>query len=157
MASVLSDKQQDLSRQQAGQPQPPSLGDNGKKTGLFTKSKDFLQTAVDSLTGKELPRLVDEFTREMVVVAEGLSEDQATLRNAQVIQGEEQDKLAGRMREMEKQLKDLQAKVDILGQKAAKRQRGESGLSRILRQATILAAILAGAWVVVTLVNAFVR
>lgn len=157
MASALSDMQPDPRKQQTGQVQPPAVVENSKKNGLFTKSKDFLQTAVDSITGKDLPRLVDEFTREMVVVAEGLSEDQATLRNAQAIQGEEQDKLAARMREMEKQVKDLQSKVDALGQKAAKRQRGESGLSRILRQATILAAILAGAWVIVTLVNAFVR
>lgn len=135
----------------------PATLENGRKPGLFNKSRDFLQSAVDSITGKELPRLVEEFTREMVVVAEGLSEDQEALRNTQVLQGAEQDKLSQRLRDMDKQLKEMSARLDDLTRKDEKRRKAEGGLHRILRQATVLAAILAGAWVIVTLVNAFVR
>ena len=52
-----------------------------KKPGILAKSKDFLQTARESISGKDLPRLVEEFTQEMVVVAEGLYTDQEALRN----------------------------------------------------------------------------
>jgi septal ring factor EnvC (AmiA/AmiB activator) len=131
--------------------------ENAKKNGLLTKSKDFLQTAVGSITGKELPKLVEEFTREMVIVAEGLSEDQAILRNTQTLQGEEQDQLSQRLREMEKQLKNISYQVDALTRKAEKRQKRESGLYRILRQATWLVAVAFGSWVLVTLIKTFLR
>ncbi|NLM86603.1 MAG: hypothetical protein GX171_07925 [Clostridiales bacterium] len=128
-----------------------------KKGNLLSKSRDFIQGAVDSISGKELPRLVEDFTRDMVIVAEGLSADQEGLRTTLHLQADEQDKLARQLRENEKKLNDLAKKVDALSQKAEKRQKGESGLKSILRQATWLAAIIGGAWVITTLVNALVK
>ena len=128
-----------------------------KKQGLLEKSKDFFQSAVDSISGKELPRLVEEFTRDMVVIAEGLSEDQAALRDALAIQGEEQDELSVRLREQEKKLNDLQKKVDALTLRNEKRKKGETGLVYILRQATWLAAVIGGFWLAVSLVRALVK
>ena len=128
-----------------------------KKKDILTKSRDFLQNAVDSISGKDLPKLVEEFTRDMVVIAEGLSADQDALRNTQKIQGEEQDELSRRLREQEKKLNDLQKKVDTLIQRSEKRKKGETGLVFILRQATWLAAIVFGSWMVVTLIKAFVK
>ncbi len=128
-----------------------------KKKDILTKSRDFLQNAVDSISGKDLPKLVEEFTRDMVVIAEGLSADQEALRNTQKIQGEEQDELSRRLREQEKKLNDLQKKVDTLIQRSEKRKKGETGLVFILRQATWLAAIVFGSWMVVTLIKAFVK
>ena len=128
-----------------------------KKQGLLEKSKDFFQSAVDSISGKELPRLVEEFTRDMVVIAEGLSEDQAALRDALAIQGEEQDELSERLREQEKKLNDLQKKVDALTLRNEKRKKGETGLVYILRQATWLAAVIGGFWLAVSLVRALVK
>ncbi len=93
----------------------------------------------------------------MVIVAEGLSADQEGLRTTLHLQADEQDKLARQLRENEKKLNDLAKKVDALSQKAEKRQKGESGLKSILRQATWLAAIIGGAWVITTLVNALVK
>lgn len=128
-----------------------------KKKDILTKSKDFLQTAMDSISGKDLPKLVEEFTRDMVVIAEGLSADQESLRNAVKIQGEEQDEFSRRLREQEKKLNDLQKKVDALTQRNEKRKKGETGLVFILRQATWLAAVIGGSWLLVTLVKAFVK
>lgn len=121
------------------------------------KPKGLMRSAVDALTGKDLPRLVDSFTAEMVVVTEGLYADQESLRSSLKTQGEEQDKLSARLRDMEKQLKELSGKVDSLSARAQKLDKGEKGLYRILRQSTWLAAILAGAWVITTLVNALIK
>ena len=128
-----------------------------RKPGILAKSKDFLQTARDSISGKDLPRLVEEFTQEMVVVAEGLYADQEALRKALTLQGEEQDQLATKQRDMEKQLSDISRKVDALKARADKRARQDSGLMRILKQITWISAILGGAWVITTLIRAFVK
>lgn len=128
-----------------------------KKQGLLEKSKGFFHSAMESISGKELPKLVEEFTRDMVVIAEGLSEDQSALRGAVTLQGEEQDKLAQRLREQEKKIDDLQKKVDALTKRNEKRKKGETGLVFILRQATWLAAVIGGCWLAVTLVRALVK
>lgn len=126
-----------------------------KKAGILSKSKDFLQGAVDSLTGKDLPKLVEDFTREMVIVAEGLSEDQGKLRNAVILQGEQQDKAAEKFRMLEKQVSEMNRRLDELARKTERRQKGEAGLARILRQATWLAAIIAITWIINSLIRAF--
>lgn len=146
-------------RKAQGQPpeEPKSLEKAPKKPGLLKQSRDFLQTAADVVSGKELPRLVEDFTRDMVVIAEGLSADQESQRQALLLQGEGQDKLSERLREMEKKLNDISRKVDALSAGAEKRKKGEAGLTRVLRQATWLAAVIGGAWVITTLVRAFIK
>jgi ABC-type multidrug transport system fused ATPase/permease subunit len=123
--------------------------------GILRKSWKLLHGAADSLSGKELPRLVEEFTREMVVVAEGLSEDQARLSQAVGEQARGQDEAAQRMRALEREVADLTRQMADFARRADKRQKGEAGLARILRQATWLAAIIAGAWIVTTLLRIF--
>ncbi len=51
-----------------------------KKGGLIHGAKDFLENTFNSLKGKDLNQAVEEFTGEMTLVAEGLSEDQEQLR-----------------------------------------------------------------------------
>ncbi|NLD03358.1 MAG: hypothetical protein GX674_08615, partial [Clostridiales bacterium] len=48
-----------------------------KKGGLIRRSKELLDTAMGGLKGRDMNALMDEFTQEMTVVAEGLSEDLA--------------------------------------------------------------------------------
>lgn len=127
------------------------------KDTLIKRSKDFIQGAVDSITGKDLPVLVEDFTREMTIVAEGLAEDQARLAAALQLQGEGQDQLSEKVRQAEKRLGELERQVADLQKKAQRKREGRPGLSQILRQATWLAAILAGAWVITTLVRTFGR
>ncbi|NLG57454.1 MAG: hypothetical protein GX540_03460 [Clostridiales bacterium] len=124
---------------------------------LVKRSRDFIQGAVGSLSGKDLPLLVEDFTREMTLVAEGLAEDQARLSEALRLQGEGQDALAEKLRQGEKRLAELERQVADLQKKAERKKESKPGLSQILRQATWLAAILAAAWVITTLVNAFGR
>lgn len=147
----------DNHRQDVGAGEQLPAQETLRKQGLLDKSKDFLQSAMDSITGKELPRLVEDFTRDMVVVAEGLSADQQALETALKVQGEEQDKLAARQRELDKQLHELNKKVEALTSAQERRRRGQSGLASILRQATWLAAIIGASWIIATLIRAIVR
>lgn len=135
----------------------PGKDNDVKKTNLLSKSKDFLQGAFDSISGKELPRLVEDFTRDMVIIAEGLFQDQEALRNTLNIQAQEQDQLAQSLREMGKRINELSKKVDTLNQRSQKRLKGETGLARILRQATWLAFVIGGSWIIVTLIQALVK
>jgi hypothetical protein len=133
------------------------LPDKPQKDNFVKRSKDFIQGAVDSITGKDLPMLVEDFTREMTVVAEGLAEDQARLSDVLRLQGEGQDQLADKVRQVEKRMGDLERQAAELQKKMERRRENRPGLSQILRQATWLAAILAGAWVITTLVKTFWR
>lgn len=133
------------------------MPEKAPKGNFVKRSKDFIQGAVDSITGKDLPVLVEDFTREMTVVAEGLAEDQSRMNDALRLQGEGQDQLTEKMRQAEKRLGDLERQVADLKKKAERRRENRPGLAQILKQATWLAAILAAAWVITTLVNAFGR
>ena len=112
-------------------------------------------------------QLVEEFTAEMTLVAEGLSEDQQKL-------SEENEKLAAQQTLMEQnlldQLHDAQVTMDemrseittlrgrldkaekSIGEKKIKKVEGFTGL---LRQATWLAGILVGGWILVTIIKFF--
>ncbi len=126
-----------------------------KKAGLIQRSKDLLDTAVGGLKGKDMNLLVDEFTSEMTLVAEGLSEDltraQQQLEQLSASQTlEESERLA-----LGEQLQDLQRRVQTLekGQEKAKARKGT--LTSVLRQVTVIAAILAAAWVITALLKTF--
>ncbi|MDD4081019.1 MAG: hypothetical protein PHP02_06365 [Eubacteriales bacterium] len=131
--------------------------DKPTKETFVKRSRDFIQGAVGGITGKDLPVLVEDFTREMTVVAEGLAEDQARLSDALRLQGEGQDHQAEKVRQGEKRISELERQVADLQKKVGRKKEGKPGISQILKQATWLAAILAAAWVITTLVNTFGR
>lgn len=128
----------------------------GKET-FIKRSKDFIQGAVDSITGKDLPILVEDFTREMTIVAEGLAEDQARLAETLRLQGAGFDQLSEKARLAERRLDELERKLADIQKKLDLKKENRPGVSQILKQATWLAAILAAAWVITTLVNTFGR
>jgi predicted RNase H-like nuclease (RuvC/YqgF family) len=127
------------------------------KDTFIKRSRDFIQGAVDSFTGKDLPMLVEDFTREMTIVAEGLAEDQARLADSLRRQGEGQDQLAEKMRQVERRLNDRERKITDIQKKLERKKENRPGLSQILKQATWLAGILAAAWVITTLLKTFGR
>ncbi len=64
----------------------PATKDNlpaapGEKPNLVKATKDFFGNALSTVKGKDLTSLVEEFSSEMTLVAEGLSEDQARLHD----------------------------------------------------------------------------
>ena len=124
-----------------------------KKQGIIRRSKDILDTAVSGLKGKDMYTLVDTFTSEMTLVAEGLSEDLrhtqqelALLAADQTIISEELPRLEGEIRQLQKRIETLEKRQD---KQTAKR----GTLSGVLRQVTIIAAIIASAWVITQLLK----
>jgi|GEM_PF-413417 len=148
-----------------------------KKTGLVRGARDFIENTFASLKGKDMNQAVEEFTSEMTLVAEGLSEDQTALRQdvdkaaAQLTLLEE--KLLRRDRERKEEISALeqalkQAKKQAEGQekrleemqkaldkavKEAEKKPAKMSLGQILRQATWMVGIFCVAWVIVTVLK----
>ena len=140
------------------------------KPGLVQSAKEFFGNAFVKGKSQDLSALIEEYTNEMTLVAEGLSQDldKVTQRtdalDAREVEIEE--KLYLRMEAIDKEQKELRkqgeeilARVDVL-EKAAKKEKEQKArvserLTGVLRQATWLAGILAGAWVIVTIINLF--
>ncbi len=135
--------------------------------GVIQSAKDFVNGVLSPLKGKDVGQMVEEFTSEMTMVAEGLSEDQEKLAR-------ETDRLSVQQTELEQKMLDgfhdqdvtadeMRREIDTLksrldkAEKLLREKKGKKseGLAGILRQATYLVAIGAGAWVIVTLINAF--
>ena len=140
------------------------------KPGLVQSAKEFFGNAFGQGKSQDLSALIEEYTNEMTLVAEGLSQDldKVTQRTdaLDARQVEIEEKLYLRMEAIDKEQKELRrqgeeilARVDAL-EKAAKKEKEQKArvserLTCVLRQATWLAGILAGAWVIVTIINLF--
>ncbi len=140
-----------------------------EKTVSAEKPKKIWDGALKMVRGENTAQLIENFTAEMTLVAEGLYEDQSTLRR-------EMDKMAT---EEDRRIQSLQSKIDAaetsldeerkahdrdvtelrnrlaaLEKKAnSKPAREKARKGNIIRDLTILVAIAAGAWVIVTLLN----
>lgn len=140
-----------------------------ERTASAEKPKKIWDGALKMVRGENTAQLIENFTAEMTLVAEGLCEDQSTLRR-------EVDKM---MTDEDRRLQSLQARIDEteasleeerkthdrdvtemrnrlaslekkINSKPAK-EKGRKG--NIIKDLTILVAIAAAAWVIVTLVN----
>ena len=165
----MTEKENEMIVQADDLPEP----DREKKGGLVRGTRDFIENTVATLKGKDLNKAVEEFTGEMTLVAEGLSEDQAKLRqdldktdaqltlaqeNALRLDTERRTEIRSlgdsvkqaqkRAESMEKRLEDLEKNVKELASKPRR-----AGLGQILRQATWMVGILCAAWVIVTILK----
>ncbi|MEI3427713.1 MAG: hypothetical protein V8Q82_00425 [Christensenellales bacterium] len=129
-------------------------------------ARDFIENTWSSLKGKDLNQAVEEFTSEMTLVAEGLSEDQNALRRDGEKLAARMDKLAERQKNGEDSVKALQDQLeqerrrgDALQkrlddmEKALKAKPVKPGLTAILRQATWGVGIICAAWVIVAILK----
>lgn len=153
-----------------------------EKKDIVQSAKSFVSGMLSPLKGRDIAQLVEEFTSEMTIVAEGLSEDQRRLDNGQA-------KLENRMNELEtasreeiaalkKQVADLQKENEFLKaarekdekerekEKEKERERNEKEKTLAakkgsksalpwLRQATWLVGIFSVAWIVTSILNLF--
>ena len=129
-------------------------------------ARDFIENTWSSLKSKDLNQAVEEFTSEMTLVAEGLSEDQNALRRDGEKLAARMDKLAERQKigedsvkalqdqlEQERRRGDaLQKRLDDM-EKALKAKPLKPGLTAILRQATWGVGIICAAWVIVAILK----
>lgn len=153
----------------------PAVQREEKKPGLVQKSKELLDSAVSSLKGQDLNRLVDTYTSEVTVVLEGMGEDLArlnrqtedasarlTLLEEESRRREEETKkreneYKRREEDLQKALADTRRALEKQTEKNEKAKQKKGTVTGALRQLTWIAAILGGAWVVTTLIHAFVK
>ena len=138
----------------------------GKKPGLVRGARDFIENTFASLKGKDMNQAVEEFTSEMTLVVEGLSEDQNALRrdvdgnSAQLtlleekVLRQEKDRKA-EVKDLEEELKQAKKRLDSLEKalKETEKKPQKMGLGQILRQATWMVGILCVSWVLVTVLK----
>lgn len=138
----------------------------GKKPGLVRGARDFIENTFATLKGKDMNQAVEEFTSEMTLVVEGLSEDQNALRRdvdsgaAQLtlleekLLRQEKDRKA-EASNLQEELKQTKKRLEALEKalKDAEKKPQKMGLGQIMRQATWMVGILSISWVIVTLLK----
>ena len=138
-----------------------------KKKDLLEQAKDFFGNALGTVKGKDLSQMVESFTSEMTLVAEGLSEDQEQLRKMQddlsARQTIDTEQMREELKALEKKLSQTEKRLEQTEKALAetdkklkandKGKKKSDGLTGVLRQATVMVAIAAAAWVIVTVLN----
>lgn len=125
--------------------------------------------ALKAVKGENTAQLVEEFTSEMTLVAEGLCEDQARIRrDAEDLRremdrrtqalGSDQDALETMLREqqrdVDRRLDDLTRRLNAL-ESASTRKKGKGDKASLMQNLILLAGIVCGSWVLVTVLNLF--
>ncbi len=142
-----------------------------EKTAVAEKPKKIWNGALKMVRGDNSAQLIENFTAEMTLVAEGLCEDQSNLRREVDRMTTEDDRriqaLQSRVDAAETSLEEerkahdrdvteLRNRLAALEKKANSSTRNVKEKPRkgnIIRDLTVLVAIAAAAWVIVTLVN----
>ena len=139
------------------------------------KPKKLWDGALKMVRGDNTSQLIENFTAEMTLVAEGLCEDQSKLRREvdSIITEEDKQiqKLQTKIDQMEtlldeereahdRDLTELRTRLASLEKKMPKEEAKEAQKEKkkagsIIRDATWLVAIAAGAWIIVTILNKF--
>ncbi len=126
--------------------------------------------ALKMVKGENTNQLIEQFTAEMTLVAEGLCEDQTKLRREVDDMTTQEDrriqKLESRISLLEtsleeerkahdKDLTELRGRLSPLEKQAAKPQvKEKKKATSVIRDLTWLVGIAAAAWVIVTIINA---
>ncbi len=140
-----------------------------KKANAAEKPKKLWDGALKMVRGDNTAQLIENFTAEMTLVAEGLCEDQATLRREvdRMITDEDrriqalqtkldaaESSLDEERRAHDQDMTEMRNRLAALEKKANNQPAKEKGRKgNIIRDLTLLVAIAAGAWVIVTLLN----
>ena len=134
-----------------------------------SKPMQLWNNALKAVKGDSTAQLVEQFTAEMTLVAEGLCEDQARLRQSVEELRREDDRTAQRVvsevqalesairenqRDTDRRLEDMSRRLAAMESKASSRQKKHLGL---IQQVTILVSIACGTWLLVTILNLFAR
>ena len=144
-----------------------------EKTLTEKPKKTLWDGALKMVKGENTNQLIEQFTAEMTLVAEGLCEDQTKLRREVDDMTTQEDrriqKLESRIDLLEtsldeerkahdKDVTELRNRLSTLEKQAAKapaKEKRKAGT--IIRDLTWLVGIAAAAWVIVTVINAIVK
>ncbi len=144
-----------------------------EKTLTEKPKKTLWDGALKMVKGENTNQLIEQFTAEMTLVAEGLCEDQTKLRREVDDMMTQEDrriqKLESRIDLLETSLDDerkahdkdvteLRNRLSTLEKQAAKAPaKDKKKAGTIIRDLTWLVGIAAAAWVIVTVINAIVK
>lgn len=132
-----------------------------------SKPRQLWSSALKAVKGDSTQQLVEDFTAEMTLVAEGLCEDQARLRQAVEDARREQDRAAQHVdselqalesslqeaqRDTERRLNELSRRVSALESKVPARRGSQAGL---MRQVTVLVGMVCITVLLVTVLKFF--
>ena len=144
-----------------------------EKTLTEKPKKTLWDGALKMVKGENTNQLIEQFTAEMTLVAEGLCEDQTKLRrevdNLTTQEDRRIQKLESRIDLLEtsldeerkahdKDVTEFRNRLSTLEKQAAKapaKEKKKAGT--IIRDLTWLVGIAAAAWVIVTVINAIVK
>lgn len=130
-------------------------------------ARKFFDQALKTVKGDNTTALVEDFTAEMTLVAEGLCDDQAKLRSRMDNLENQQDRVEQRLvseqealesmirenqRDADQHMDELTRRLTAL-EKRSNEKKTKNVPTGIIRQLTWLAAIVCGAWVIVTILN----
>lgn len=131
-----------------------------------SKPMQLWNSAVKAVKGENTGALVEEFTAEMTLVAEGLCEDQARLRQkveeirrdvdaeVQTLHSEQaamESTIRENQRDMDRRLDEIERRLTQM-EKGRTQTRKPAGL---IAQATVLVSIVCGTWLLVTILSLF--
>ena len=140
-------------------------------TAEKTKKPTLWDGALKMVKGENTNQLIEQFTAEMTLVAEGLCEDQTRLRR----------EVDGLMTQEDQRIQKLQSRIDLLEtsleqerkehdkvvtelrnrlsplEKQAAKAPAKKKAPGIIQGLTVMVSIAAAAWVIVTIINAFFK
>lgn len=136
--------------------------EHAKKPGLMRGARDFIENTLGSLKGKDLNQAVEEFTGDMTLVIEGMSEDLTALRcdadklSAQMTilendLSETADKQQNDIEALHKEIAALEKRIKLL-EKPGKKEL-KPGLTSLLKQVTWIVGIFCVSWVIVSVLK----
>ncbi len=142
------------------------------KTDTAEKPKKIWDGALKMVRGENTTQLIENFTAEMTLVAEGLCEDQSTLRrdvDKMITEGDRriqalqtrvdaaETSLEEERKAHDRDVTELRNRIASLEKKAAAKPpaKEKERKGNIIRDLTLLVGIAAGAWIIITLINKF--
>lgn len=133
------------------------------------KPRTLWESALKVVKGDSTEQLVEQFTAEMTLVAEGLYDDQARLKREVEGLRQEQDRLSQRVgseqqaqeaalmeaqRDLDRRLDDFARRLSAMEAKLSAKPK-KMKMDGLVGQLTVLACIVCGSWVLVTILNLF--
>ena len=118
-------------------------------TAEKTKKPTLWDGALKMVKGENTNQLIEQFTAEMTLVAEGLCEDQTRLRKETSLEEER--------REQDKIVTELRSRISLLEKQAKTSAKDKKKSGGIIKGITLIVSIAAAAWVIVTVINVFFK
>lgn len=146
------------------------MSDEKQLTRQQSSKPSLWNQALKAVKGDNTSELVEQFTQEMTLVAEGLCEDQARLRRAVdglIRQAEsrnekaDQDydelerKLDALQKDQKQQLGEIRSRLSALEAQMKKPRRQSLFSPDVLGRVTVMISIVCGTWLLVTVLKLF--